>query len=83
MKTDEEDKLILACLKAIENGNCSSCDTCPIGKELFSHVPSEDRDRAIQEHRFGVGADDCAICGGVEEESITDVKLKIKDEIAV
>jgi len=62
-----DDEVILACLKAIENGNCSSCDTCPIGKELFSNVSPEDRERAIQEHRFGVGADDCSICGGVRD----------------
>jgi hypothetical protein len=61
----EKDDIILACLKAIENGNCSSCDVCPIGKELFSRIPPEDRERAIKEHRFGVGADEVALFGGI------------------
>jgi hypothetical protein len=62
---DANDDVILACLKAIENGNCSSCDVCPIGKELFSRIPPEDRERAIKEHRFGVGADEVALFGGI------------------
>ena len=59
-KSDAE--LVVDCLLAIENGNCTSCAVCPIFRSMSKGKEAEneivDMDRTIAEHRFGVGADD-------------------------
>jgi len=54
---DGREKALDDCLKAIDNGNCArDCTTCPIWKRF--KVPEEDQERAMEEHRFGTGADE-------------------------
>jgi len=58
LELDEgQQKAMDDCLKAIDNGNCArDCTTCPIWKRF--KVPEEDQERAMEEHRFGTGADE-------------------------
>lgn len=68
-----EEKAIEKCYASIARGNCPGCDVCPVFAEFA--VPENERERAIKEHRFGVGADDFELIFLDEEKATENRRL--------